>query len=445
MMNKPKRIISFILHDSGRQFACLGAPDAVTPNIDALAADGVLFENHFTTGTVCVPSRASILTGKYMHNTEICFNKTGVTTIPRLMRRAGYTCVRAGFQEEREYRGIAGQNYTGVDFNTLGCRILGYDMSYTARRDAAGVADYVIKTLSDRPDGNFYISAAFTEAHAPYILPVSEEDIEAAHIPDALPQIPPVRAAKTMLARLSKAVTAADTAIGRVRDFLKEHDMDGDTVISVTTDHGIDFPRAKQSCYDMGTGVLWLLSGAPLGMKGVRFAGLTSHVDILPTFCELAGVLPPGDSDGESRLSLKGREYCISETAWDNTYLPMRALRTERYRYIMNFNPGYPPATGNDFTRDVGAELLTGIYSQPRPAEELFDARLDPAMLENLAYLPEYREIKLELRARLLEKLAADGDEVLCAGSVYSRQHTAPGYSDWKESDDGSFRLVPRK
>ena len=71
MRKKPGVIIGIMLHDSGRQFGCYGAPDAITPNIDSLAENGVLFENHFSTGTVCIPSRAAVLTGTYMRNTRL--------------------------------------------------------------------------------------------------------------------------------------------------------------------------------------------------------------------------------------------------------------------------------------------------------------------------------------------------------------------------------------
>lgn len=450
-MRKPKLIIGVLLHDAGRQFGCYGAADAVTPNIDAMAAEGIRFENHFSTGTVCIPSRASVLTGKYLHNAEICFYHHDVPTLPRVLHAAGYETFRCGFAEEKEYRGIAGGAYPHGDYDCSGVRLLGYDHSETASAAASDVADTVIRLLENRTDETpMYIAAAFAEAHSPYNLPVTDEEIDAAVLPPLLPQLPDVRAAREMLARFTKAVTAADEAVGRLTRRIRELGLYDDTLLFFSCDHGIDFPRAKQSCYDSGIGVPLVFWGGVLPDHGRVVSGLSSHVDIMPTLCDLLGVAPPEGCDGVSQLPQlldagDPRGFCISEVSFDNTDAPVRAIRTKRFKLLLNFNPDLPVATGNSFTELVGYDVLTSIYNAPRPFEELYDLETDPCELTNLAADARYAEVKAELKARLFTQLAADGDEILCANSPYSTPDTEHAIAMWHKTPDGDFVLRPRR
>ncbi|MBR5519686.1 MAG: sulfatase [Clostridia bacterium] len=444
-MRKPKLILSILLHDAGRQFGCYGARDAVTPNIDTMAAEGIRFSNHFSTGTVCIPSRASVLTGKFLHNAEICFYKEDVVTLPRLLKKAGFETFRCGFAEEKEYKGIAGYPHPYGDFDRTGVELLGFDHSDTSTRVGDEVADMVIDILKARDASQpTYIAAAFIEAHSPYNLPVTDEDIDAAVLPPLLAQLPDVRPAKEMLARFTKAVTQADRAVGKLLNAIRELGLYDDTLLYFSCDHGIDFPRAKQSCYDSGTGVPLIFWGGVLDQHGCVAEGLSSHIDLMPTLCELLEIDPPADINGVSQLAqLTGtaepREYCLSEVSYDNTDAPVRAIRTKDYKLLLNFNPGLPVATGHSFTRLVGGDVLTPIYNTPRPFEELYDLHADPCELNNLANNPAYAEIKAALKAELLRKLAESGDEILWANSVYVGANLDDGYSEWKRNADGIF------
>ena len=444
-MKKPKLILGIMLHDAGRQFGCYGAADAITPNIDTMAAEGVRFSNHFSTGTVCIPSRASILTGKFLHNAEICFYKPDVLTLPRILKQAGFETFRCGFAEEKEYKGIAGYAHPYGDFDRTGVELLGFDHSDTSTRVASEVADKVIDLLKSRdPSLPTFIAASFIEAHSPYNLPVTDEDIDAAVLPPLLAQLPNVRPAREMLARFNKAVTQADHAVGKLTAAIRSLGLYDDTLVYFSCDHGIDFPRAKQSCYDSGTGVPLIFWGGVLEQNGCVAAGLSSHTDIMPTLCELLEIDPPAGINGVSQLAqLTGtaepRKYCLSEVSYDNTDAAVRAIRTKDYKLLLNFNPGLPVATGHSFTRLVGGEILTPIYGNPRPFEELYDLKADPCELTNLAANPDFAEVKATLKAELLRRLAADGDEILWANSVYSGASLDDGYSEWQRLPDGTF------
>ena len=450
-MRKPKLILGILMHDAGRQFGCYGAADASTPNIDRMAAEGVLFANHFSIGTVCVPSRASILTGKYLHNAETCFYRPNVETLPRLLRRAGFTSIRCGFAEEKEYRSIAGGPYPYGDADCSGCRLLGYDRSITASASASDVTDTVIDLLKNRDnDTPLYIAAAFSEAHAPLTHPVTESDIDRAVIPPLLPQVPDVRPARTFLARLAKSISAADAAIGRLTAYIRSIGLYEDTLLYFSCDHGIDLPRAKQSTYDSGIGVPLIFWGGCLPNSGMVVQGLSSHTDLMPTLCEWVGIQPPSDCCGVSQIPQfegcpSNRDACFAEVSFDNTDAPVRTIRTSTRKLILNMNPGLPVATGNTFTEMVGCDVLTPIYCAPRPYEEFYDLEKDPCELNNLAESAVYAEERQALKARLFAELARTNDRILCADSPYTHPDTDYAISMWHKLPDGSFVLQPRR
>jgi arylsulfatase A-like enzyme len=443
-MNRPKRIISLIFHDAGRQFGFTGAPGAITPSVDQMASEGVSFASHFSTGTVCIPSRASLLTGKYLHSAEIAHLVHDENTLPRLMSRAGYKTKRVGFAEEKEYRSIAGRRYS-EDFDLSGKELLGYDESDTASSAASYVADQIIETLKNRPDESLFIHGAFTEAHGPYNLPVTDEEVENTVLPPFLPKLPQVKEAKDYVARINKAVTQGDQAIGRILDYLRETGLDKDTLVYLTCDHGMDLPAAKQSCYDAGTGTVMLFWGN--GLTPGVLTGLSSHVDIPATLCDLLDIPTPPDMRGESRLAAllgredPGRDYVFAEVSYDNTDAPVRSIRTKTHKYIQNFNPGLPVATANGFSAQVGYELLTKIYNTPRPAVELYDLEKDPYEQNNVAGQKEYEVVQNELRAELFRLMAKDNDEILRPGSVYENPDEQFAIALWYKKEDGTFEL----
>ena len=167
-MKKPRLIIGIMMHDTGRQFGCYGAGGVVSPNIDRIASEGVLFENHFSTGAVCVPSRASILTGQYFHSAELCRYRENEPSLPRALRAAGYTSWRLGFAEEGEYRSPAGAPLPYPNTDASGVSLLGYDFSWTESAAAADVADKLISVINENTDPYLYVCASFREAHSPY-------------------------------------------------------------------------------------------------------------------------------------------------------------------------------------------------------------------------------------------------------------------------------------
>jgi len=117
---KDLNIILIIWHDLGRHLSCYDAGSVCSPNIDRMAEEGVLFSNHFSTGTSCIPSRCSILTGRYPHAQDLWrFNEDEISLV-KLLSDAGYSTYRFGCREEREFKRMAGLEQ---EFQYLiGCR-----------------------------------------------------------------------------------------------------------------------------------------------------------------------------------------------------------------------------------------------------------------------------------------------------------------------------------
>lgn len=445
MLKKPRLIIGILMHDTGLQLGCFGAGDAKTPNLDLMAAQGVKFENHFSTGTVCVPSRASILTGRYFHNAPVCRYAAGEPTLPRSLHSAGYDTWRLGFAEEGEYASPAGSPLPYPDTDASGTGLLGYDHSWTASAAAADVADRLIEIISEKKDSPLYIAAAFREAHSPYDADVTEEEMSAAVLPPKLPQLPDTAETRRLIAQFNRLVRDADGAIGRILSAVRSLGLYDETLVYYSCDHGVDLPRAKQTCYDSGTRVPLIFWGGVLPRSGAAVQGLSSHLDLAATICEFAGIPAPSGSFGVSQMSqilgdASKRGFCVSEVSRDNTSLPVRSIRTEKYRYIRNFNPGWPSPMAHTFARRNSGTDLSRIYGSAHPAEELYDLESDPAEINNLAGLPEYREIKLELISELFAELARTGDGILMANSEYSNPKDPP-LALWRRAEDGSFHL----
>lgn len=448
-MKTPKIIIGIMMHDTGRQFGCYGANWISSPNIDKMSQEGVIFRNHFSTGTVCVPSRASILTGRYFHNAELCRFRENEPSLPRSLSDVGYVCWRLGFAEEGEYPSPAGFPLPYPDKDTSGTKLLGYDFSWTESPAAADVADKLISVLEANTEEKLYICASFREAHSPYTADVTDEEIANVQLPKDLPDLPDHTETRRLLAQFGRLVSDGDRAVGRILEYLREKGLYDDCLLWFSADHGIDLPRAKQTCYDRGTEAPFILWGGCLPQCGLVATGLSSHLDIAPTICRLAGATPPEGYAGVSQLSqLEGedspRSFCVSEQSRESKYLPVRSIRTERYRYIRNFNPGFPVPMAHSLARRVDRDLLTKAYSTPRTEEELYDVIADPAQKNNLAYDPEYHEIKLTLMARLYSELARTNDELFMPSDKPKEIIENP-LSFWKKDENGDFYVSDQK
>jgi arylsulfatase A-like enzyme len=419
-----------LLHpgDMGQYIGCYG--NAVeTPNMDALAADGVRFENSFCTAPQCSPSRGSIMTGRHPHRNGLMglvnFGwelPESERALPELLRQGGYSTYLIGAHHEVEEPAR-----------------LGYDYLYTESQHAPDVADHVEATVDEMASSApFFASVGFFEPHRPYRSDSVPEAAYDTYDPDGVeppPYLPDAEGVREDLADLqSLLTTTVDPAVGRITDALRAAGIEEETVVVLTTDHGIAMPRAKGMCYDPGVRTALVVRCPGRYDGGETRTELVSNVDLLPTFLDLGGVDAPSNLDGRSFRPLLAdegydhREELFVGITWHGRYNPVRGVRTDRYKYVRNFwkSPRvYLP--GDVFSGKAGREVRDEYHVDDRPQEELYDLREDPNEQHNLASDervydaredasapdPAYEETLDSLRTRLDEWMRETDDPLL--------------------------------
>ena len=417
-------------HDSGRfiQPYGYGIP---TPNLQSLAQEGVLFRRAFCCAPTCSPSRASMLTGMNPHsNGMLGLAHRGFSIasperhLASYLQSSGFETVLCGVQHE-----IApGQESR-----------LGYDQVLTAPMpDATPAQDFTDRHLAQdlanaesaaawlrQPKSRpFFLSFGMFSTHRPFPnLPV-DIDVNTIQPAPTLPDNPETRAD---MAGFMSMARCADDCVGVVLEGLRQSGLAEDTLVLFTTDHGMAFPFMKCNLYDAGIGVALIMkfptkAGQPLAAYRRRAVdALVSHLDVYPTLCAAAGLPQPAWLEGRSLLPLLDgqvdhvREEIFAEVTYHAAYEPMRAIRTERYKYIRyydDFNLVVKPNLDDGLSKRF--LLRYGLENRPHDDPEmLFDLYYDPHERRNLAHDPAYLSIRRDLAGRLEEWMRRTDDPLL--------------------------------
>ena len=425
-------IIQFICHDLGQHVGCLGA-GVHTPHIDALAAEGVLFDTYCCTAASCSPSRGSIMAGRYPHrNGLIGLAHLGwqlndnQRCLPHHLNEVGYETHLFGVQHEasRPER-------------------LGYQRTHDCGGRAVDVGAALAGFLTTRrpSDGPFYLSAGTFEPHRPYEQQgYARDDPEQVGLLPWLPDRPGIRAD---IADLNGLVKAVDEAVGVVCLALQSAGLTEQTVLCFTTDHGLAMPRAKGTCYDAGLKTVLIARWPGRFPAGRRESALLTNCDFLPTILELAGAPPAEGLDGRSFLPLlrgepyQPRGHIFAEMTWHDKYNPMRAVRTSRWKYLRNFGERplvYLPL--DVWQGRAGREMREEYYESVRPTEELYDLDRDPWEQHNLAPDPsaEQAEVLRRLRGQV-EAWMQETDDPLLRGDVPPTPEQEAAIRGWAEGN----------
>jgi N-sulfoglucosamine sulfohydrolase len=307
----------------------------------------------------------------------------------------------------------------GLQHVTMSPDRLGF--THIHRRDlgpvVAGEVEAVLADANlERP---FYLEINLEEPHRPYDQGgVQPDESAGVTIP---PWLPDTVASHDEFAALQGAIHAADTAVGRILHALDRANLTETTLVVFTADHGLAMPRAKCTLYDTGIGVA-LIARWPRGGigGGIALSPLVSNVDIVPTLLEAVGAPIPPNVHGRSLLPvLRGetnstRDTVFAEKTFHSYYDPMRAIRTDRYKFIRNFESGFAVDVPGDV--QLGAIYRTELQryvSSTHPDLELYDLDVDPLESQNLAGRPEIASIQSDLDARLWHWMAETGDPLL--------------------------------
>ncbi|WP_217428168.1 sulfatase family protein [Microlunatus speluncae] len=414
-MSRPN-IIYLHTHDTGRHIEPYGAPIR-TPRLQQFAEESVVFRNAHSVAPTCSPSRAGLLTGQWAHTAGMLglahrghrlrdYGRHLVHTL----HRHGYTSALAGVQHEA----------TGADAAT---KIIGYherlpvDQALApARRDAA--VNY-LRRDHDRP---FFLSIGLQETHTMpstgwlFGHPGTDDRWNA-----PAPTMPDTMITRRDMASFQAAALQVDQTLGAVLDTLQEQGLAENTIVLVTTDHGLAMPGMKCTLGAAGTGVMMMLRGPGLP-AGLAVDSLVSQVDVFPTLCALLDLESPSWLQGRSLLpALAGRpvrDETFAEITYHVAYQPQRAIRTDRWLYVRSFDDWDRPRLPNvDASPSKKLWIDAGWAEQQTPTVRLHDLTLDPHELRNLADCPTAAATRADLDRRL-ESWMTETDDPLLRGPV---------------------------
>jgi uncharacterized sulfatase len=441
-----------------------------TPAFDRVAREGVFFRNAFAPSPGCSPTRAAFLTGRHTWQIEQAGTHASsfpakYVVFPDRLEKAGYFIGLTGKGWGPGNFAVDGRphNPAGPSFDK---RTLEPPTSGINRNDYAGnFADFLAARPMDKPFCFWY------GAHEPHRGFAKGSGLKAgkqladATPPPFLPDTPEVR---SDILDYCLEIEWFDTHLGRMLQQLETAGELDNTLVIVTSDNGMSFPRAKANLYEFGF-------HEPLAIRwGARVPGgrvvddLVGFVDLTATIFDATGVTPPGAPypiSGRSlmnvltsraqgnvdreRTSVYAARERHSSARYNNWTYPQRALRTPEFLYIRNFHPerwpaGDPVVLGSNGRPegphsgykdiDPGATLsfLIANATDPRlahyldlavakrPAEELFDIVKDPGCLDNLAARPEFAAARAKLAKQLDDYLRKTGDaRVLDGGDVW--------------------------
>lgn len=417
-------IVLMVADDHGLDTGKYGNHAIKTPNLDALAEDGVIFTNAFCTTASCAASRSVILTGLYNHangtygHTHGCHHFAcfdNVVTLPALLNKAGYRTIRVGkrhFAPESIYTFKEG--YPEGKFGRDDVR-----MSESCRELIKGDDPFFLYWCSMNPHrGGGKLEShpckpdKFGNPDKPF--PNDEEmtykDDEVL-VPPYLPDTPETRAE---LAQYCQSVSRLDRGVGRLIQILKEEGKYDNTVIIYISDNGPAFHSAKTTLYEPGMNLPCIVRTPYLQKRNTTCDGLITWADLTPTILDFADAYDnPQAFHGRSFKDIIGQqspqnwrdEVYAAHTFHEITnYYPMRVVRTKKYKFIWNiaYPLTYSSASDLWYSASWQGALRDGLekYGKraikdylKRPKFELYDLENDPYEIENLAYNPQYKAL----------------------------------------------------
>jgi len=467
---KQPNVILIVTDDQSPVAGCYGNPVIKTPNLDALAKEGVRFTQAFATTASCSASRSVILTGlhnhfngQYGHTHHFhkfeSFASMRAFALPQLMSQAGYRTAQIAKLH------VAPESVFHFDEYLPG-----------SSRNPREMADNCRDLFEEKTDKPFFLyfcpsdphrgggrDRSFPGKHKPDLfgnLPdkkshkgVKEVFYDPAEVivPPFLPDTPESRAE---LAHYYQSCSRIDDGLGRLVELLKETGQWENTVLIYTADHGMAFPGAKTTVYEAGLRVPFVVRDPRVEKKGLVNKAMISHSDITPTILDIAGAYNAkknapkkplsfekagkGENAGKPPKKYHGRSWLpildqAQAEGWDHIvashtfheiqmYYPMRSYRDRNYKLIWNiaYRQPYPFASdlwvaatwqaqwekGQDATY---GDRSVKSYIQ-RPQFELFDISSDPDETRNLAELPQHAELLKKYQDKLKAAQKETGD-----------------------------------
>ncbi|MEL6107919.1 MAG: sulfatase [Planctomycetota bacterium] len=410
---------------------CYGHPSIRTPNIDRLASEGLRFEHAYLTTNSCSPSRASIITGRYPHNTgaeQLHWPiPSGTNTFVQRLKTAGYYTAAAG----KWHLGDAVRDHFDkiYEASTAGFVLPSGQDGKPSKMIAAqpsGCEDWE-KAIDERDKSKpFFMWLAALDPHREY----SDRALDPPHMPSDVivpPHLPDTPDVREDLRMYYDEIGRLDSYVGKVMAKLSDQGVADNTLVLFISDNGRPFPRDKTTLYDGGIRTPWIVRWPDKITAGETTDALVSSVDIAATFIELSHgseqANAPGflsSSEGKSfahvlRDSTRShRQYAFGEDHWHDYEDHARCVTDGRFKLIRNDYVDLPSTPSADAGRGLSWQNMLKLnaegklkreqkacFRSPRPAWELYDLRRDPGELTNRVDDPAFASVRSRLQKAL--------------------------------------------
>jgi len=433
---RPNVILMIAEDMSWKDWGIHGNQFAKTPHIDQAAREGVLFTHAYCNSPVCHPSRSALLTGQdiWRLRDAAVFGGTlheTFDTYTKLLRDGGYDVAHSG-------------KGWGPGYYEPG----GWTEPPTGRNSS--LPEIITRRGEGRP---FCFWWGTTLGHREFQYRPDDRTLEAIEVPPYLPDTPAVR---QDFAGYYQEIEAFDKEVGKVMDLLDKTGLSKNTMLIITADHGMPWPRGKGSLYDMGTRVPLIVRWPARVKPSRKVDDFVNFIDLAPTIVEAAGLAASKQMTGKSLMKiLLSDQNGIIESQRNRThfgleahptsgpyehwlgYMSCRAIRTREYLYIRNYpragHVGWKAVQGGpavnimreemaaDETVKRNYQLCFGL----RPEEELYDVKADPWQMRNLAGDPGFAEVKTSLAKALTDYMkTTDDPRANGHGDVFARYPT---------------------
>jgi len=444
-----RRNIILVLSDDHRYDFMGFMPDGPsfleTPNMDRMAARGAHIQNAFVSTSLCSPSRASILTGQYMHHHRVVDNQRpvpkGTVFFPSYLQKAGYQTAfvgkwhmghdhdqpRPGFDHWVSFKGQGAYFDPTLNINATRAAMKGYTTDI--------LTDQAISWIKGRKSGNkpFYMALSFKAVHYPFqpakrhagryakakvkrpeTMANTQRNYQSQpqwvrdrrygihgidHMETGQLDNDPVPSFDVLYKQYCETVHGLDENLGRLIKHLDETGLSKSTLVVYMGDNGFELGEHgfydKRDAYEESIRVPMLAYAPGMIKPGAKVTNMVQNIDIAPTLMEAAGVVVPKSAkmDGRSFLPLlrgqkiaKWRDHILYEYHWEWNFPAtptLFAIRTDRYKYIWHY----------------------GLWDR----DAFYDLKTDPIERHNLIDTPAYKDQIAKLKKQLFDELQAGG------------------------------------
>ena len=432
---KRPNILLIVSEDHCPHLSCYGDTVINTPNLDKLASEGILFNNAYITQAVCSPSRSSIFSGLYPHQSGHLglathgYHYVGkVKNIYQILKDAGY---RTGMIGKLH---VNPESDFPIDYHPI------KDANFS-KKGLSRYAEYANIFINESEDP-FFLMVNFPDAHFPFQDIVENRPAAKIVKPEDVAVFPYIgfenERIRKYTANIYNCILRLDESVGELMQKLSDSGKKDNTLVIYLSDHGDQMARAKVYIYEASNKVPFIIKWHGHVKEGIKSDALISSIDIVPTICEVLGLEIPEKVTGKSLLplldqpELNFRDYLFTErnSDWKPGCFPQRAIRNKRYKLIYTLLDDRKDPVAVLYTAAEvhpayrGTPTLEELHTAPDyikevyhtwinpPQLQLYDLQNDPGEFYDLANEPEYEKIRTELFERI-KKWQEDTDDPL--------------------------------